>query len=1155
MHHPTLRRIAMWTLVAVSMFSLNETEAAYLRDVPQELIQPDGTPISCFASGDEYFNWLHDKDGFVIVRHPATGFWVWAAKEDGEIVPTEHIVNLASPQLLGLTPRIRPDSTHLKHRRQLLASPMPKLTTSSGTIQNLVIFIRFSDDAEFSDAVSSYSAYFNSTSPGSSSLKAYFREVSSGRLSINSNFYPTPPNNTVVSYRDSHPRSYYQPYDAVTNPNGYSGDSERETREHTLLRNAANAVSGQVSPSLDIDSDSDGYVDNVVFILKGGPDGWNDLLWPHQWVLYSQTAVINGAHVYDYNLQLSDYIGVGVLCHEMFHTLGAPDLYHYDESFRDLEPVGKWDVMEYDLEPPQHMLVYMKQRYGGWLQEIPEITATGTYTLASVATSPASAYRIASPYTRDEYFVVEYRRRHGAFESSLPGSGLIVYRVDTRFGGEGNGEGPPDEVYIYRPGGTPTNNGDVENANFSLYAGRTKIDDSTNPSSFLADGGPGGLVISNITGADDTITFTVTVSGDSPSCTYSISPNSRTYDSNAGSGTVSVTANSSCSWTAASNNSGWLTVTGGSSGSGNGTVSYSVASNSSTNSRNGTLTIAGRTFTVSQSGATPSCTYSISPTSRSFDSVGGSGTVSVTAGNGCSWTAGANNGWISVTGGSSGSGNGTVSYSVASNSTTSSRTGTMTIAGKTFTVSQSGASSPPPSGDSTHFAVIAHTTGAANSIWQSSLSITNISPDPTQATLTYRYKPDAWVIRNVTIPPFGLVEWADAAVDLFGLGGKTSGVVDIEANGSVLVAARTFNSSPAGTFGQSLPGATLSESLSYGEYGNINPVRQTQHFRTNIGVINTGTINCSVILYFVNAGGYIIGDVLGLNLAPGEWKQVNEALNAAGLSEADGAYAVLEVRTPGGRVWAYGTVIDNLSGDPTALQMTVEEQSGDSAHYAVIARTTGAANSVWQSSMSVCNTSPNPATATLTYQYRSDASVVRNVTIPPFGLVEWADAAVDLFGLGGKTSGVVRIQVNAPIQTAVRTFNSSPAGTFGQSLPGASQARSMTYGQYGIITPIRRTPNFRTNIGIINTGAASGSARVYFVRQDGYIVGQELNVNLAPGEWKQINDTLDAAGISELDGAYTVIELREPGTSIWAYGTVIDNLSGDPTALQMVIVE
>ncbi len=84
------------------------------------------------------------------------------------------------------------------------------------------------------------------------------------------------------------------------------------------------------------------------------------------------------------------------------------------------------------------------------------------------------------------------------------------------------------------------------------------------------------------------------------------------------------------------------------------------------------------------------CSYSISPTSASYAAGGGTGSVTVTAGAGCTWTAVSNASFITITGGSSGSGNGTVSYSVAANAGTTSRTGTLTIAGQTFTVTQAG---------------------------------------------------------------------------------------------------------------------------------------------------------------------------------------------------------------------------------------------------------------------------------------------------------------------------------------------------------------------------------------------------------------------------------------------------------------------------------
>jgi hypothetical protein len=218
--------------------------------------------------------------------------------------------------------------------------------------------------------------------------------------------------------------------------------------------------------------------------------------------------------------------------------------------------------------------------------------------------------------------------------------------------------------------------------------------------------------------------------------------------------------------------------------------------------------------------------------------------------------------------------------------------------------------------------VLAHTTGANDSVWSSSLSMCNVSDDYAHATLTYRYG-STTAVRNVIVAPFGLAEWTDAPVDLFSVGGKSSGVVQIESDARLLVAVRTFNSSPDGTFGQSLPGVSSSVSMTSSQFGIISPVRKTPQFRTNIGVVNTGSKSCTVTVIFGDTEGWVIGDPLTFNLGAGEWKQTNEALKKAGISSADAAVALVRLETAGAEVWAYGTVIDNSSGDPTALSMAI----------------------------------------------------------------------------------------------------------------------------------------------------------------------------------------------------------------------------------------
>ncbi|HWQ32963.1 MAG TPA: BACON domain-containing carbohydrate-binding protein [Blastocatellia bacterium] len=182
-------------------------------------------------------------------------------------------------------------------------------------------------------------------------------------------------------------------------------------------------------------------------------------------------------------------------------------------------------------------------------------------------------------------------------------------------------------------------------------------------------------------------TFTVTQSGGS-NCTFTIAPTSQNFNASGGNGSVNITTQSGCAWNATSN-ADWITITSGAAGSGNGTVNYLVAANNTTSTRTGTLTVAGQTFTVTQTGGS-SCVFTITPGNQFFSASGGSGSIGVSTSAGCNWTAQSNDGWIVITSGASGSGSGTVNYSVAANSSTIPRAGTITVAGQTFIVGQAG---------------------------------------------------------------------------------------------------------------------------------------------------------------------------------------------------------------------------------------------------------------------------------------------------------------------------------------------------------------------------------------------------------------------------------------------------------------------------------
>lgn len=103
----------------------------------------------------------------------------------------------------------------------------------------------------------------------------------------------------------------------------------------------------------------------------------------------------------------------------------------------------------------------------------------------------------------------------------------------------------------------------------------------------------------------------------------------------------------------------------------------------------GELYVVGLGGSVHRIVSDAACTYSIAPTSATFPQTGGTGTVNVTAPPGCGWTAHSLVSWTTITAGRNGTGNGTVTYSVAPyGGSANSRTGKLKIAGQTLTVTQ-----------------------------------------------------------------------------------------------------------------------------------------------------------------------------------------------------------------------------------------------------------------------------------------------------------------------------------------------------------------------------------------------------------------------------------------------------------------------------------
>jgi hypothetical protein len=181
-------------------------------------------------------------------------------------------------------------------------------------------------------------------------------------------------------------------------------------------------------------------------------------------------------------------------------------------------------------------------------------------------------------------------------------------------------------------------------------------------------------------------TYTVTQFGSN--CALALTPPSVSTTAAGGLATVVVTTtNAACGWTASG-----LGATP-TSGTGSGIVTFTIPSNANANPQSLTATVqlnggAASTFTATESGT--SCTFGLSATGAEIGYAGGAGQVNVITPNGCSWATVSGPTWISVTSpvGGAGTGPGTLTYSVLNNSSTTTRSATLTIGGVLYTLSQ-----------------------------------------------------------------------------------------------------------------------------------------------------------------------------------------------------------------------------------------------------------------------------------------------------------------------------------------------------------------------------------------------------------------------------------------------------------------------------------
>ncbi len=468
--------IAVIALLSVDLSAYKTIEAGLLNEgynygeftFLREMTLESGEKAYYYESGNEYSSYLHDNEGYVLLKDEKAGTLEYAKNEGG--VPTESgisykdrenavSIRMRASDIDYTNEEVQESLKGLEGMSVVESRPVLASGNDQSKITNLVVFISFSGDnyQPSNEIVSTFNG-------SSTSLKSYYQVMSNNAITVNSQIpYKS---NVVYVYEDEHTWSYYN-----------TNSSNRWSRESTLVSNAIKSATTYFSlpAGTNLDINDDGYIDSVSIIVSGSPSKtWGSLLWPHSTNLDSidgtnTSTVVNGKKVGNFSFNFEETLDLGVLCHETAHVLGAPDLYHYGtngEQNQDIMTVGKWDLMEYNLEMPQYMLTYMRKNYIGGIgdKQIVDITENGVYSLAPVSNATSLndviAYKI--PTSKDEYFMVEYRKvTNSGYDSQIPGSGLIIYRIkepedfqnsDGNMNAVYRGTGAKaDEVFIFRP--------------------------------------------------------------------------------------------------------------------------------------------------------------------------------------------------------------------------------------------------------------------------------------------------------------------------------------------------------------------------------------------------------------------------------------------------------------------------------------------------------------------------------------------------------------------------------------------------------------------------------------------------------------------------------------------------------------------------------
>lgn len=373
---------------------------------------------------------------------------------------------------------------------------------------------------------------------------------------------------------------------------------------------------------------------------------------------------------------------------------------------------------------------------------------------------------------------------------------------------------------------------------------------------------------------------------------------------------------------------------------------------------------------------------------------------------------------------------------------------------------------------------------------------------------------------------------------------NVAGNLRFEVENIPFITSRTYNDKNNGTYGQFIPSAIFDDSLSLNNpenYGYILGITENERYRTNIGFTETAGSKTTLNLTFYNSLGVEISKASVLVPAFG-WLQKN--WKDFGFPNTENGYLKIEILS-GGAVLAYGSIIDNFTGDGiyVPLKKKLDFLNSSKQIVAVIASNEGAFGSKWRSDLWVLNTNSTEKEISLRYS-SNHGNYLTNLKIKAYEQMYLKNVVKEINpNIPEDSFGSLILENSNGIIAISRTYNETENGTYGQFIPSIPEKEVLNADSFGYILNLRCDENFRSNIGFSNFTKDDLKVSLTIYRNDGQSLGTREYLIYKYQNY-QINNVIESFGLQcNYPSFYAKVYIKEG--SGYIYGSVIDNRTGD----------